>query len=104
MFPYLIREVEMRFEIQGVEAPADGFPLGNDPAFAVQAGTRLITPARVGIVGHSTDLSMGFVSERYHWPMLGETRDHGHERPQGHLRRRRLRPLRDGTGRGMVRG
>lgn len=63
-------EVRMHFEIEGVGPLPVDFLWGTHPAFAVEAGTRLIIPARVGIVGHSTDPSMGCVGERYRWPLL----------------------------------
>lgn len=66
----LDREVQMHFEIEGMGPLPVDFLWGTHPAFAVETGTRLIVPARVGIVGHSTDPSMGSVGERYQWPLL----------------------------------
>jgi hypothetical protein len=67
----LIRRVVcMHFEIESQGPLPLDFLWGTHPAFAVEAGTRLIIPARVGIVGQSNHASLGSPGERYDWPLL----------------------------------
>ena len=63
-------QLRMHFEIEALGPLPVDFLWGTHPAFAVQAGTRLIIPARVGIVGQSTHPSLGRAGKRYRWPLL----------------------------------
>ena len=64
------QDVRMHFEIESQSPLPVDFLWGTHPAFAVEAGTRLIIPARVGIVGQSNHPSLGSPGERYDWPLL----------------------------------
>lgn len=64
------KEVRSRFEIESLCPLPIDFLWGTHPAFAVQAGTRLIIPAKLGIVGQSSDHSLGSPGEQYDWPIL----------------------------------
>ncbi len=65
------QEARLHFQIESQGPLPVDFLWGTHPAFAVEAGTRLIIPARVGIVGSSNDRSFGSPGERYNWPLLG---------------------------------
>jgi galactose mutarotase-like enzyme len=67
------REVQMSFAIESLSPIPLDFMWGTHPAFAVEAGTRLIIPARTGIVGQSNHPSLGTPGERYLWPLIQGT-------------------------------
>ncbi len=48
---------------------------GTHPAFAIETGTRLMIPARTGIVGQSNHPSLGMLGDRYHWPFADTMTD-----------------------------
>lgn len=64
------QEVHLHFEIESQSPLPVDFLWGTHPSFAVKAGTRLIIPARTGIVGQSSDASLGVAGEHYPWPLL----------------------------------
>jgi galactose mutarotase-like enzyme len=64
------RQVRMGFEIESLSPLPLDFLWGTHPSFAVEAGTRLIIPGSVGIVGQSNHPSLGSPGERYQWPLL----------------------------------
>jgi galactose mutarotase-like enzyme len=64
------QNVQMHFEIESQSPLPLDFLWGTHPSFAVEAGMRLIIPARTGIVGMSTHPSLGRAGERYDWPLL----------------------------------
>jgi hypothetical protein len=64
------QEVHLDFEIESqCPLPVD-YLWGTHPALAITAGTRLIIPARVGIVSQSNNPSLGSPGEHYDWPLL----------------------------------
>jgi galactose mutarotase-like enzyme len=65
--------VEMLFEMENVGPLNVDFLWGTHPALAVEAGTRLIVPARTGLVQQSNHPSLGTPGDRYDWPMLHDT-------------------------------
>jgi galactose mutarotase-like enzyme len=64
------QEVQMTFAIESLSPIALDFLWGTHPAFAVEAGTRLMIPARTGIVAQSNHPSLGAPGDRYAWPLL----------------------------------
>ena len=64
------RVTHLHFEIESLSPLPLDFLWGTHPAFAVETGTRLIVPARVGIVGQSSHPSLGSPGEQYDWPLL----------------------------------
>jgi len=62
--------LEMRYAIKSLGPVALDFLWGTHPAFAVEAGTQLILPARTGIVAQSNHPSLGKPGEEYKWPFL----------------------------------
>jgi hypothetical protein len=65
--------LHMRFAVKSLSPIPLDFMWGTHPAFAVEAGTRLIVPARTGIVGQSNDPSLGSPGDRYSWPHVNGT-------------------------------
>ena len=63
-------EARLHFEIESQGPLPVDFLWGTHPSFAVKAGTRLIIPAHVGIVGQSSHPSLGSPGQRYDWPLL----------------------------------
>jgi hypothetical protein len=64
--------LQMRFELENLGPLPVDYLWGTHPAFAVEAGTRLLIPARTGIVAQSNDPSLGAPGDRYEWPFLGD--------------------------------
>jgi len=64
------QEARLHFEIESLSPLPIDFLWGTHPAFAVKDGTRLIIPARVGIVGQSSHPSLGSPGQHYNWPLL----------------------------------
>jgi hypothetical protein len=64
------QEIHLDFEIESRSPLPVDFLWGTHPALAVGAGTRLIIPARRGIVGQSSDPSLGSPGQHYDWPMI----------------------------------
>ena len=64
------RELRMHFEIESQSPLPLDFLWGTHPAFAVEAGTRMIIPAGVGIVAQSNHPTLGSPGDRYAWPLL----------------------------------
>ncbi len=67
------RQIEMRFEIDNLGPLPLDYLWGTHPAFAVEAGTRLIIPAGSGIVAQSNHPSLGVPGDRYNWPLIQGT-------------------------------
>jgi hypothetical protein len=63
-------ECRLHFEIENQGPLPLDFLWGTHPSFAVEAGTRLIIPARVGVVANSNHPSLGAPGQRYDWPLL----------------------------------
>ncbi|MGC2399637.1 MAG: hypothetical protein WA510_07635, partial [Acidobacteriaceae bacterium] len=61
------RAVEMRYTIKSLSPFPLDFLWGTHPAFCVEAGTRLILPARTGIVAQSNHSSLGKPGQEYSW-------------------------------------
>lgn len=67
------QELQMSFAIESLSPIPLDFLWGTHPAFAVEAGTQLIIPARTGIVAQSNHPSLGAPGDRYSWPFLNGT-------------------------------
>jgi galactose mutarotase-like enzyme len=67
------RTVEMGFDIENIGPIPVDYLWGTHPAFAVEAGTRLFLPAKVGIVAQSNHPSLGAPGDRYEWPLIQST-------------------------------
>jgi hypothetical protein len=65
--------LHMSFDVKSLSPIPLDFMWGTHPAFAVEAGTRLIVPARTGIVAQSNDPSLGAPGDRYSWPHVNGT-------------------------------
>ena len=67
--------LQMSFAIESLSPIPLDFLWGTHPAFAVEDGTRLIIPARTGVVAQSNHPSLGAPGDRYSWPLIkvGET-------------------------------
>ncbi len=66
-------ELQMQFDLESVGPIPVDYLWGTHPAFAVQAGTRLLLPARTGIVAQSSHPSLGTPGDRYVWPTIHGT-------------------------------
>ncbi len=66
-------QLQMQFDLQSVGPIPVDYLWGTHPAFAVEAGTRLLLPARTGIVAQSTHPSLGTPGDRYDWPHINST-------------------------------
>ena len=66
----LDQEIHLHFALDNQGPLPIDFLWGTHPTFAVEFGTRLIIPARVGIVGQSSHSSLGSPGEKYNWPLL----------------------------------
>jgi galactose mutarotase-like enzyme len=62
--------VKIRYEMTNLGPAAFDFIWGSHPALAPTPHMLLHVPARTGIVGISSDVSLGTPGERYAWPML----------------------------------
>lgn len=62
--------VKVQYEVTNVGPASIDFIWGTHPALAPTAHTVLRIPARMGIVGLSSDPSLGTPGERYAWPNL----------------------------------
>jgi galactose mutarotase-like enzyme len=60
----------MSFAVESLSPIPLDFLWGTHPAFAVQDGTRLMIPARTGIVAQSNHPSLGTPGDRYNWPVI----------------------------------
>jgi len=65
--------LSMQFELENLGPLPLDLLWGTHPAFAIETGTRLLIPARIGIVAQSNDPSLGAPGDTYAWPMLNET-------------------------------
>jgi hypothetical protein len=65
--------LHMSFDVKSLSPIPLDFMWGTHPAFAVEAGTRLIVPARTGIVAQSNHPSLGAPGDRYSWPHVNGT-------------------------------
>jgi hypothetical protein len=62
--------LEMSFAVESLSPIPLDFLWGTHPAFAVEEGTRLMIPARTGIVAQSNHASLGTPGDRYSWPRI----------------------------------
>jgi galactose mutarotase-like enzyme len=67
------RTLQMNFAIESLSPIPLDFLWGTHPAFAVEGGSRLIIPARTGIVAQSNHPSLGKPGDRYSWPLINGT-------------------------------
>lgn len=67
------RTLQMNFSIESLSPIPLDFLWGTHPAFAVEEGSRLIIPARTGIVAQSNHPSLGTPGDRYNWPLVKGT-------------------------------
>lgn len=65
--------LQMEFTVESLSPIPLDFMWGTHPAFAVAAGTRLIIPARTGLVAQSNHPSLGAPGDRYRWPHINGT-------------------------------
>jgi galactose mutarotase-like enzyme len=65
--------LHMSFSVKSLSPIALDFMWGTHPAFAVEAGTRLIIPARTAIVAQSNHPSLGAPGDSYSWPNINGT-------------------------------
>lgn len=64
------RNLAMTFEVENLSHVVVDYLWGTHPAFAIQPGTRLLLPARTGIVQEAKQPVLGTPGERYAWPNL----------------------------------
>jgi Domain of unknown function (DUF5107) len=64
-------EVAMHFELECLGPLPLDYLWGTHPAFAVTSETRLLVPAKTGIVAIASHPSLGIPGEHYSWPLLG---------------------------------
>jgi galactose mutarotase-like enzyme len=65
--------LHMSFAVKNLSPIVLDFMWGTHPAFAIEAGTRLIIPAGIGIVSQSSDASLGSPGDEYNWPHINGT-------------------------------
>jgi hypothetical protein len=65
--------LHMSFSVKSLSPIPLDFMWGTHPAFAVEAGTRLIIPARTAMVAQSNHPSLGAPGDSYRWPNLNGT-------------------------------
>jgi galactose mutarotase-like enzyme len=65
--------LHMSFAVENLGPKLLDFMWGTHPAFAIEAGTRLIIPAAIGIVAQSSDESLGTPGDDYNWPHVNGT-------------------------------
>jgi galactose mutarotase-like enzyme len=65
--------LHMNFAVKSLSAIKLDFMWGTHPAFAIEAGTRLLIPAGIGIVSQSNDESLGTPGDEYNWPHINRT-------------------------------
>jgi hypothetical protein len=65
--------LNMSFDVKSLSPIPIDFMWGTHPAFAVEAGSRLIIPARTGIVAQSNSPSLGAPGDQYKWPHVNGT-------------------------------
>jgi galactose mutarotase-like enzyme len=65
-------QVAMQFELESLGPLPLDFLWGTHPAFAITSETRLLVPAKTGIVSIASHPSLGTQGEKYSWPRLGQ--------------------------------
>jgi hypothetical protein len=65
--------LHMSFAIKSLSPNMLDFMWGTHPAFAIEAGTRLIIPAGASIVAQSSHESLGAPGDEYNWPHINRT-------------------------------
>ncbi len=65
--------LHMSFLVKSLSPIPLDFMWGTHPAFAVEAGTRLIIPARTCLVAQSNHPSLGSPGDQYNWPNINGT-------------------------------
>jgi galactose mutarotase-like enzyme len=65
--------LHMSFSVKSLSPIPLDFMWGTHPAFAVEAGTRLIIPARTCMVAQSNHPSLGSPGDSYSWPNINGT-------------------------------
>lgn len=66
-------QLQMVFELESMGSIPFDYLWGTHPAFAVEAGTRLLLPAKTGMVAQSSHASLGTPGDYYVWPHINGT-------------------------------